>query len=135
VGIVDEILSDQGSQLAGALTEQAGFNSGEAQSFLPAAVGKVLEAVGGGGFDLSAALGGGDVSSLLSKLDVGTLASETGIETAKATTGLQALIPLLISVLQDKAGGAEAILSLVGGGSGQGALGAVGSLAGKLFNR
>jgi len=132
MGIVDEILSDKGSQLSGALTEKAGFSAGEAQSFLPAAVGKVFEAVGGGGIDVGALLKGGDASSLLSKIDVGNLASQSGVDASKATSGLQALLPLLMSALKDKAGGAAGIASLLGGGS---ATGAIGSLAGKLFNR
>lgn len=132
MGIVDEILEERGSEFAGALVEKAGFGAQEAQSFLPPALSQVIEAVGGGGVDVAALLGGGDPQSLLAKIDLGGLASASGVDASKASSGLQALLPLLLSALQAKAGGAEGILSLLGGGSAGGALG---SLAGKLFNR
>jgi len=135
MGILDEILEDKGSELSGALVEKAGFSGEEAQSFLPPAVGKVLEAVGGGGVDIGALMGAGGIQSLLAKIDLGSLASESGVEASKASSGLQAMLPLLMSALRDKAGGAEGILSLLGGGSAGGALGAVRGLAGKLFGR
>ena len=77
-------------------------------------------------------LGAGGIQSLLPRIDLGSLASESGVEASKASSGLQAMLLLLLSALQDKAGGTEGILSLLGGGSEAGALG---GLAGKLFNR
>lgn len=35
MGILDDVLADKGSELAGALVDKAGFASDEAQSFLP----------------------------------------------------------------------------------------------------
>lgn len=135
MGIVDEILSNNGGQLAAALTKKAGFSAGEAQRFLPLGIGRVVEVVKAGGADVGTLLSGGGAASLLARVDAGSLASASGIEAAKATSGLQALLPLLLSALRDKAGSAEGIAALLGGGSGAGATGAVGNLAGKLFKR
>jgi hypothetical protein len=134
MGLLEDILGDKGSELTGSLVDNAGFSAEQAQDFLPPAVGQVLEAVGGGGVDFGELLDGGGISALLSKIDLGALASQTGVDAAKAGTGLQALVPLVVSALQDKAGGADGILSLLGGGK-SGALGALGGLAGKLFKR
>lgn len=80
-------------------------------------------------------LGGDGVAALISKLDIGSLASQTGVDSAQASTGLQSLIPVLLSALQGKAGGAEGILSLLGGDKAGGALGSIGKLAGGFFKR
>jgi hypothetical protein len=125
MSVVDEILGDKGSELTSALLG-VGLNSDEASSFLPPAAGKVLELITGG--DL-------DVFSLLSKIDRGSLAAESGVSADKVSSGLQALVPVLLSVLQDKAGGVEGILSLLGGGDKVSSPGALGRLAGKFFNR
>jgi hypothetical protein len=132
--MIDELLSDQGGELLKSLTG-AGLSGGEAESFLPGAVGKIVEAVSGGGLDLGALLGvgGGDVGDLLSKIDLGALAGETGVDEGKARGGLEALIPIVLSLLQDKAGGAGGLGDLLGGGKEGGGLGGLGKIAGKLF--
>ena len=133
MGIVDELISSQGGALLESLTGQAGFSAQQAEKFLPAATEQVVGQVKGGGFDLTSLLGGDGVASLISKLDIASLASQAGIGEALASSGLQSLVPVLLSALKGKAGGAEGILSLLGGDDAGGALGAVGKLAGGLF--
>jgi hypothetical protein len=133
MGIVDELISSQGSELLASLTGQAGLSAQQAEKFLPAATEQVVSQVKGGGFDLASLLGGDGIGSLISKLDIASLASQVGIPESLASGGLQALVPVLLSALQGKAGGAEGILSLLGGDDAGGALGAVGKLAGGLF--
>ena len=134
MGLVDELLSGNKSELLQGLTEKAGFTADEATKFLPPAAEQVVAQVKGGGFDLSSLLGGGGVSSLISNLDIGALAANVGIEESKVTAGLQTVVPLLLSALQNKAGGASGVLSLLGGDTGGGASGALGKLGG-LFKK
>ena len=49
------------------------------------------------------------------------------------TLWLSALIPVVVSLLGDQAGGADGLLSMLGGGAEGG--GALGALAGKLFGK
>lgn len=135
MGIIDELISSGGTELLASLTEKAGFTPQEAQRFLPVATEQVVEEVQGGGLDLGSLLGGDGVGSLISKLDIGSLASQTGLDTAQASTGLQSLVPVLLSLLQSKAGGADGILSMLGGSQKGGAMGALGKLAGGFFNK
>jgi len=131
MGILDELVNENGASLVRSLTG-AGLSSDEAERMLPEATGRVVDAASSGGLDFGSLLGGGaDVGKLLSKIDLSALASATGIEEAKVRRGLEALIPVVISLLHDKAGGADGIGALLGGDSG--GLGAVGKLAGKLF--
>lgn len=132
IEMVQKLLADQGPELIRSLVEKAGFDSAEAQSFLPAAAEKVVAVLQGGDLDLGALLGGGG-GDLLSKLNAGELASETGIGEAKVEAGLGELVPGLLSAFKDQSGGADALLAALGGGKGDGLLGAAGGLAGKLF--
>jgi hypothetical protein len=130
MGIVEDLLSDKGGEFVGALVDKADFSAEQAQGFAPAALSALTGALGGGGLDIGSLLGGADLGALLSKIDLGSLASQTGVDSGKAESGLQVLVPLVLSALQGKAGGADGIASLLGGSD---ALGAAGKLAGKLF--
>jgi len=134
--MIESILREHGGELLGALEGAGGLSSDQAESLLPPAIGGIGDALSSGDLDIGRLLGGGGVSSLLGKLDVGGIAAQAGLEEGQARSGLQALIPVALSLLGDKAGGAEGLLSMFGGESQGGAgnaLGAVTGLAGKLF--
>ncbi len=133
---LEQILKDQTGPLVEKLTGALGFSPDQAGSFVPAAIQRVVEALQGGGLDLGSLLGGGDASDLVSKVDASALAESAGIEPARATEGLQVLVPDLLGALQEKAGGAAGLASLLGGGGEAGGLlGKVGGLAGGLFKK
>lgn len=117
--ILQQLLGDKASQWTQTLTEQAGFSGEEAQSFLPAALDKVCGVFQQGDLDF-------DASSLLGKLDPSGLGSALGIGGEKATTGLRALLPDVLSSIQDKFD-PDSLQSLLGGEAG-GLLGKVGKL-------
>jgi len=131
--MVQQLIKERGPELAQNLVSKAGFSSEEARGFLPVAAEKLMAALQGGGLDFGELLGGGGVESLLSKLNAGEIAADSGIDEAKATAGLGALVPNLLSALKEQTGGAEGLLSALGGGKSDGLLGAAGGLAGKLF--
>ena len=134
--MIESILREHGGELLGALTGSGGLSSDQAESLLPPALGGIGDALSSGDLDLGALLGGGDVSSLLGQLDLGGIAAQAGLDEGQTRGGLQALIPVALSLLGDKAGGAEGLPSMLGGGSAGGAAGAlsaVSGLAGRLF--
>ncbi len=73
--------------------------------------GDLLQTLTGAGFS------GDEAESFLP----GALVGETGVDEGKARGGLEALIPVVLSLLQDKAGGAEGLLGMLGGGKEGGA--------------
>jgi len=138
--MLESLLQDHADEFLGALTGAGGLESGEAQSLLPPALDGIGQAIGSGGLDLTSLLGGGGgdiVSALLGRLDLAGIASAAGVDQGRAETGLASLIPVVVSLLGDKAGGAENILGMLGGGGGEAgaALGALGGIAGKLFGK
>jgi hypothetical protein len=138
--MLESLLRDHADEFLGALTGAGGLKSGEAQSLLPPALDGIGQAVGSGGLDLSSLLGGGSgdaVSEILGRLDLAGIASAAGIDQARAETGLASLIPVVLSLLGDKAGGVDDILAMLSGGSGEAGavLGALGGLTGKLFGK
>ncbi len=136
-----ELLKDNGSDLIAAITQGSNLNTSQAESLLPPALDQITDSVkaGDSGFDLGSLLGGGEgaASSLLAGLDIGKIASAAGLDEAQVQAGLASLIPTVLSLLGDKAGGAQGLLSMLGGGDSDGGsaggLGALGSMAGKLF--
>lgn len=132
---IQDLLKEKGGSLIGGLVSQAGFSYSQAQSFVPAAVAKIVDLLKGGGLDIGSLLSGGGVSSLISKLDIGSLASQAGVDETAATKGLESLVPSVVSSLQDKAGGAAGVLSMLGGGTSPGVLEGAGNLADKFLNR
>ena len=137
--MLEALLKEHSGELLGALTGGAGLETSEAESLLPPALSGIGDVIGSGDLDLTSLLGGGGdgVSALLQKLNIAEIASSAGIEEGRAQSGLSSLIPVALSLLGDKAGGAEGILGMLGGssGSGGGALGALGGIASKLFGK
>ena len=138
--MLESILKQHGGELLSAITGSSELDSAQAEQLLPPALDGIGQAVGGGGLDLGDLLGGGQgaVSALLGKHDVGAIAAAAGLTEGQAQSGLASLIPVVISLLGDKAGGAggaEGLLSMLGGGANSDALGAIGGIAGKLFGK
>ena len=136
--MLEDLLKEHGGELLSSLTSGGGLDTSQAEKLLPPAVSGIGEAISGGGLDLGDLLGGGDgaVSALLGKLDIGQIASAAGLDQNQAQNGLASLIPAVMSLLGNKAGGAEGLLSMLGGsGDAAGALGALGGMAGKLFGK
>lgn len=136
--MLETILKEHGSELIGAITGGSGLDAGQAENLIPPALGGIGDALSGGNLDLGSLLGGGggDIGALLGKLDIGGIASQAGLGEDQARDGLTSLIPMVLSLLGDKSGGAEGLLSMLGGeGGGGGALGALGGLAGKLLGK
>ncbi|MEM9175324.1 MAG: hypothetical protein AAGC67_08810 [Myxococcota bacterium] len=137
--MLETILKEHGGELIGALTQGSELDASQAENLIPPALGGIGDALAGGDLDLASLLGGGGdgVSALLGKLDVGAIAGQAGLDEGQARGGLTALIPVVLSLLGDKAGGADGLASMLGGlaGGGEGLGGALGGLAGKLFGK
>ena len=125
--IIKQLLGEKSGQWIGLLTSKFGFDAGQAKSFVPAILDKVMAVVGGGKLDLTKGL---DPTALLSKLDVDDLAKQSGVDTDKARQGLEGILPDVAASIQEKAGGASGLLSMLGG-KGGGVLGKVAKLFGK----
>ena len=136
--MLESLLKEHGGELLSALKGAGGLDASQAEGLLPPAAKGIGEAISGGGFDLSSLLGGGGdaVTGLLDKLNIGEIAASAGLDEAQAKGGLASLIPVVMSLLGNKAGGAEGLMSMLGGGGEKsGALGALGGIAGKLFGK
>ncbi|MGH0034528.1 MAG: hypothetical protein ACQGVK_05835 [Myxococcota bacterium] len=134
--MIEGLLKQHSAELVGALAGQSELDEGEAKALVPPALSGIGEALGGGGIDLAGLLGGqGGAGELLGRLDVGGIAAAAGLGEDRARSGLESLIPIVLSLLGDKAGGAEGLASLLGGAGGSDAMGAIGGLAGKLFGK
>ena len=134
--MLESILKQHGGELLSAIVGSSELDTGQAERLLPPALDGIGQAVGEGGLDLGDLLGGGQgaVSALLGKLDVSAIAGAAGLDEGQAQNGLASLIPVVISVLGDKMGGAEGLLSMLGGDNAE-TLGALGGIAGKLFGK
>jgi hypothetical protein len=130
---VKQVLSDKGGEFIRQLTGQLGFSAEQAESFVPAAIQKVLGLAQSGNLDVAGLLGGLNLAEVISKVDTQGLASTAGIDQATATRGLESLLPGLVSALKEKAGDAGSLMSLLGEEGAGGLVGAAGKLAGKLF--
>jgi len=142
--VLEALLKEHGGELITAVTQGSDLDASQAESLLPPALGQItdlLKGGGGGGLDLGDLLGGGQgaVSALLGKLDIAQIAGAADLDEAQARGGLTSLIPVVVSLLGDKAGGVQGILSMLGGAdseaSASGGLGALGGIAGKLFGK
>lgn len=127
---LSKIIQQYGPALTQQLTSKAGFTSQQATSFLPLVIGKVMEVVKGGKFDIKSLIGGAGASAIIGKLGIGDIAKKVGIDEAKATAGAQAVVPSLLESLQ-KGGGLESMLGGLGGAAG--GAGDLMKKAGKLF--
>ncbi len=134
--MIEALLREHRGELLASLTGSAGLEAGQAESLLPPALGRIAEALAGGGVDLGELLGSGGAGALLSKLDIGSIASLAGLDEATTRNGLASLVPVVLRLLEDEAGGAKGLLSMLGGGGqGGGLAGALGGIAGKLLDR
>jgi len=133
--IVKQLLADQAGPLVEKLTGQLGFSAEQAQGFVPAAVTQLIEVVKGGGIDLAGLLGGGDPSALVDQVDTGALAQAAGVDATKAKQGLQSIAPSILEKLGESAGGAQGLLSMLGGEGAGGLLGKASGLATGLFKK
>ncbi|MCR9094158.1 MAG: hypothetical protein NXI30_08070 [bacterium] len=137
--MLETILKEHGGALLAAVTQGSDLDASQAESLIPPALGGIGDAIAGGDLDLSSLLaGGGDgVAALLGKLDVGAIAGQAGLDEGQARDGLSSLIPVVLSLLGDKAGGADGLMSMLGGlgGGNGGGAGALAGLAGKLFGK
>ena len=130
---LQNLLGDKTSELVSGLVDKAGFSADQAKAFVPEATGSVVDAVKGAG-DIDFSNLGAAAQNVMGKVDVSSLAGKVGIDTEQARNGLTAFVPKLLQMLQEKAGGAEGIMSLLGG-LGEGGLGgALGGL-GKMLGR
>ena len=122
-----ELLQSHGSDLLSAVTSGSDLNEGQAERLLPPALGGIGALLGGGS---------GAAGDLLSQLDLGGITRAAGLDEGQVQSGLQALIPLVLSLLSDEAGGIEGLLGTLGGGeASEGGLGALAGLTGKLLGR
>ncbi len=138
--MLETILKEHGGELLAAVTNNTSLDAGQAQGLLPPALGEIGSTIAGSGFDVSSLLGGdgSSVASLLGQLDVSAIAGQAGLDQGQAREGLTALIPVVVSLLGDKAGGADGLMSMLGGlagGDKGGAASVLGGLAGKLFGK
>lgn len=127
---IANLIKQYGPALTQQLTGKAGFTPQQAQSFLPLVIGKVLEVVKGGKFDVKSLIGGAGASAIIGKLGIGDIAKKVGIDEAKATAGAQAVVPNLLDSLQ-KSGGLQGMLGNLGGAAG--GAGDLMKKAGKMF--
>ena len=111
--VIDSLLRRHGADLVAALTEKTQLDKTQAERFVPEAARDVGNALGSSALDLGSLLGG-DVSDLLSRLDVGSLASRTGLHEGQAQSALGALLPALLSLVQQDTGGLEGLASALG---------------------
>ncbi len=133
-----EILEEKGAELAGGLVEKLGFSPDQAQAFVPEAAGSLLDVVKtkAGELDMSDLASNAD--TLVDGVDADALAGKFGIEASQARGALGALVPSLLSALQEKAGGLSGLTSLLQGeglGKALSGVGALGGAAGKLFGK
>ena len=124
--LIQGALGDKLPEWTSILTERAGFDAGQAVSFVPALLEKIGGLFGDGGLDLA---DGFDVSKILGSLDLGSLAEKVGIGTDQAKSGVQELLPDLTSTLTEKVGDVSGLLDMLQGeGDGGGLLGKLGDL-------
>ena len=134
--MIESILKEHAGELMGTLTERGGLDASQAEGLLPPALGGIGEALAGGNLDLGSLLSGGGASELMSRLDIAGIASQAGLDEGQAQGGLAALLPVALQLLGDKAGGAEGLLSMLGGEtSGAGKMGGLLGAASKLFGK
>lgn len=136
--ILKDILKEKGSELAGGLVGKLGFSAEQAQAFVPEAAASIFDVVKEKGAALDLSDPASSASSLVDGVDAGALADKVGIDSSQATSGLGAIVPILLSALQEKAGGLSGLTSMLGGEGLDKALGgasAISGAAGKLFGR
>ncbi len=129
---LQQLLQDKSAAMVSSLLGKAGFSAGQAEVFVPSAASSVLDAVKRRAGEASLAEIATDPGSVADGVDIAGLADQVGISREKAVSGLEAVLPIILGVLRDKAGGLGSLGSLLGGGN---AAGAVSGMAGKLFGK
>lgn len=130
-----DILAQKGTELAGTLVEKSGFSTEQAQAFVPEAAHSAFDVVKEKAGDLDLANLASNTDAVISGIDVGALASKVGIDSSQARSGLGAILPTLLSAVQERAGGLSGLTSMLGGEGLGKALGGVGGIGGKLFGK
>ncbi len=134
--LMQNIMADKATDLLGALTGKAGYTTEQADRFLPeagTAVGSALSAQASE-LDLADPASASNIGAVLNSVDVASLANRTGVSAEQSVAGLNALLPMLLGFLGERAGGASGLLALLGSGKSiGGALGGVKDVAGRLF--
>ncbi len=128
-----DILEEKGAELAGGLVDKLGFNAEQAQAFVPEAARSVFDVVKEKAGELDLSDLASNAGKLADSVDAGALAQKVGIDASQVTSGLGAIVPTLLSTLQEKAGGLTGLTAMLGGEGLGKALGGVGDVAGKLF--
>lgn len=115
---ITRLIKEHGPALIKQLTGKAGFSPDQATAFLPLLVGKVMELVKGGKFDVASLVGGGDLSGMIGKLGLGAISKQVGVDEAKATAGATVIVPGILESFGKQAGGLAGLAGLVGGSKG-----------------
>ena len=132
--ILKNLLGDNTADLVSGLVNKAGFSEGQAKAFVPEAASSVVDAVKGAGGDIDFEDMGNAAQTVMGKVDVSALAGKVGIGTEQVQKGLSAIVPTLLNLFQEKAGGAAGMMSMLGG-LGEGGLGKIAGGLGKLFGK
>lgn len=127
--ILGTLIKEKGGELVSTLLQQ-GFDNGSANNLLREAGSALTSALGSGKIDLSQGNLGGKAGEILGSLNIPALAASVGISPEMAKNGLTAVLPKLLQLLQDQAGGSGGIASLLGGAAKSGDLF---NMAKKLF--
>ena len=130
-----DILKEKGTELAGGLVDKLGFSTEQAEAFVPEAAASVFDVVKEKSGELDLSNLASSAGSLVDGVDAGALAEKVGIDSSQVTSGLGAIVPILLSALQAKAGGLSGLTSMLGGEGLGKAVGGVGGIAGKLFGK
>ena len=127
------IMQGEGGKMIEKLTGSAGFSADQAQKFAPAAGSAVVDALksSAGKLDLGDLPSAGNIKALMGLINVGGLASKAGVSADMGTKGLQSILPMILSVVASKGGGAQGLLKILGGGGLGGTLGKLGGMLGR----
>ncbi len=128
-----DLLEDKSATMISSLLGKAGFSAGQAEAFVPPAARSVLDAVKSRAGQAGLAELASNPEAVAGAVDIAGLADEAGISREKAASGLEAVLPIILGVLRDKAGSLGSLGSLLGGGGE--AVGAISGMAGKLFGK
>ncbi len=123
-----QLIGEKSSELVAGLVEKTGFTVEQAEKFVPAATGSVVEAAQKVE-NLDPSNLGHATQSIMDKIDISALAQQVGIDKQLAQSGLTALLPNLLQSLQEKAGALGGLASMFGKGGDM--LGGIGKMFGK----
>ncbi len=125
-----DLLSSHSADFLSVLKE-AGFNSEQAEGFLPVASESVTTAVEA--TEIPDLLGGDTrttISTIFEKIDIAGIASRLGMEESMVNTGITVLMGKLLEIVNEEGGGLSSLLS---GKGREGLLSDVGKLVDKFL--